>query len=160
MVAIQDGERSSFAEPNHKTAKDLLQKPERDFARLQQNPTDAGAAFDFFVTAYHMIEWAYPGDANRSKRQDLEKNTVLLQIASHLANGSKHFEATAKKHKSVSKTATRPGSFQAGAFQADTFDVPELQVRLQGDAAAQFGSSVKASALAEQLLQLWQKLVP
>ena len=41
------------------TAQDLLAKLRHDFDRLKKSPMDSYAAFDFFVTAYHMLEWGY-----------------------------------------------------------------------------------------------------
>ena len=139
------------------TARDLLAKLERDLVRAQNSPLDVDAAFDFFVTAYHMLDWLHPGVANRHKRDEIEKNSMLLQVASHLANGSKHFEATARKHQSVYETVKREGPFQADAFQQNAFDVGDLVVYLEGDAAAQFGRSINVVDLARRLVDFWRQ---
>jgi hypothetical protein len=139
------------------TVKDLFAKLERDFVRVQSSPVDVDAAFDFFVTAYHILDWLHPGVENNLKREEIEKNSVLLQVASHLANGSKHFEATARKHKSVEKTVSRPGAFQPGAFQPDAFDVGELVIHLEGDAAVHLGRSTNVVELATRLVDFWRQ---
>jgi hypothetical protein len=139
-----------------RTAKDLLAKLESDFVRIEKNPMDAGAAFDFFVTGYHLLEWAYPGDSNKLKRQQIERDSVLLQIASHLANGSKHFEVDPQRHKAVGDTVTRIGAFNSDAFQADAFDVGELRVRLEDNAALKFGKSINVLELARKLMEFWK----
>jgi hypothetical protein len=139
------------------TVKDLFAKLERDSVRIQNNPLDVDAAFDFFVTAYHMLDWLHPGPGNSHKRKEIEDHSVLLQVTSHLANGSKHFEATASKHKSVAKTVSRPGGFQPGAFQANAFDVGELVVHLEGDVAADLGTSISVVELARRLVAFWQQ---
>lgn len=139
------------------TVKDLFAKLERNLLRVQDNRLDVDAAFDFFVTAYHMLDWLHPGSRNSSKRRDIERNSVLLQVASHLANGSKHFEATAAKHKSVEKTVSRSGGFQSGAFQADAFDVGSLIVHLEGNAALHLGKSINVDELAKRLVDFWRQ---
>ena len=141
------------------TVKDLFAKLERDFVRVQNNPRDVDSVFDFFVTAYHMLDWLHPGVAGRNRRKGIEANSVLLQVASHLANGSKHFEATASRHKSVEKTVTRPGAFQADAFQANAFDIGELVVYLEGNAAVQLGASINVVELARRLVDFWRQEV-
>lgn len=125
--------------------RDLFKKLERDYHRLQENPLDQGAAFDFLVTAYHMLEWAYTGHS--AKRSTMEKDTILLKVASQLANGAKHFHR-------YGETRWR---FQVGAFQSDAFDIGRLEIRLEGDAAAELGDSIGALPLAEKLLHFWRK---
>jgi hypothetical protein len=136
-------------------ARDLFKKLERDYHRLQENPLDQDAAFDFFVTAYHMLEWAYPGHS--AKRNAMEKDTVLLKIASHLANSAKHFRLTQPKHTYITGLEKQDGAFQTGAFQADAFDIGRLEIHLEGDAAAELGDSIGALPLAEMLLHFWRK---
>ena len=63
-----------------------------------------------------MVDWLYPGYANRQKREDIENGELLLQIASHLANGSKHFEVEARKHKFVEDATRRDGGFDPDGF--------------------------------------------
>lgn len=115
-----------------RTADDPFAKLKRDSVRIQNNPLDVDAAFDFSVTTHHMLDWAYPGRGNSQKRKEIERDSRLLQVTSHLANGAKHFEATASRHKAVTKNLSRTGGFQPGAFQADAFDVGELLVRSRG----------------------------
>ena len=78
---------------------DLLDKLRHDYKRLQSVPTDTYAAYDFFVTGYHMLDWLYPNDKKRQGQE--EKASVPIQVCSHIANGVKHFRATAKKHQSI-----------------------------------------------------------
>jgi hypothetical protein len=137
-------------------ARALFKKLERDYDRLKHNFLNQDAAFDFVITAYYLLEWAYPGATNSGKRSTLEKDTILLQVASHLANGAKHFRATLPKHKSVTDAEKRAGAFQSGAFQSDAFDVGELEVQLEGDAVTQLGKSIAVLSLAEKLLQFWR----
>jgi len=84
-----------------KTSGDLLGKLKYDYKRMLSNPYDAYAAFDFFVTAYHMLDWLHPiptGKAAQKKNDEArsaeETGSILLQVCSHIANGVKHFQAT------------------------------------------------------------------
>jgi hypothetical protein len=47
-----------------KTAADLRAKLRRDIEKLRAEPTNPDAAFNFFVTALHMLDWIYPKNAN------------------------------------------------------------------------------------------------
>lgn len=137
-----------------KTPVDLLEKIRHDFARLRDAPTDAYAAFDFFVSAYYMLDWLHPKDEVRRKTE--ESQSPLLQVCSHLANGAKHFEATASQHKSVRNVVDERGVFQRGAFQSDAFQVGGLFVELDGQAAAMYGARLEAVDLAEKVLAHWE----
>jgi len=133
---------------------DLLTKLRHDYGRIQSSPTDTYAAFDFFVTGYHMLDWLYP---NNKKRQDQEeKASILLQICSHIANGVKHFHALAKKQQSVAEVRVQEGAFQRNAFQADAFQVEALIIQLDGQAAIQFGAEIECLTLATKVLKYWE----
>lgn len=133
---------------------DVLAKLRHDYQRLQSSPTDTYAAFDFFVTGYHMVDWLYPNDKKR--REQEEKANIVLQVCSHIANGIKHFHATAKKHQSVANTRVQDGAFQRDAFQENAFQVKALIIQLDGQAAVQFGIKVECLALAREVLQYWE----
>ena len=139
-----------------KTPSDLLAKLRHDYQRLQSSPTDTYAAFDFFVTGYHMLDWLYPGDENKKRRKKEEKESILLQICSHIANGIKHFHASPERHKSVADVRVQEGAFQRDAFQANAFQVEALIIKLDRQAAVQFGTEVECLALATQVLQHWE----
>jgi hypothetical protein len=51
------------------SAPDLLRKLEADHARVHADPVDPFAAYDFVVTAWHLLEWALPGGANTPARE-------------------------------------------------------------------------------------------
>ncbi len=134
---------------------DLLTKLEFDFGRLKRSPIDTYAAFDFFVTAEHLLDWQHPGDVNQSRRKQERQKELLLQICSHIASGAKHFKAESSHHQSVKDSRKESGGFDGNVFQNDPFDVGRLVVELEGDAAARFGSSVEVTVLAERILNLW-----
>lgn len=142
-----------------RTAKDLLQKLERDFKKLKQHPLDVDLAFNFFVTAEHILDWKYPGRANKSNREKLRNAEVLLQVTSHLASGAKHFDVEAKHHTSVKDTG-RVGYWTKGywprGFWPEGYWSESLIVHLDGNAASLLSSQISVLDLASSVLQFWQ----
>ena len=137
-----------------RTANDLLQKLERDFKKLKQHPLDVDLAFNFFVTAEHILDWKYPGRANKSNREKLRNAEVRLQVTSHLASGAKHFDVEAKHHTSVKDTG-RVGYWPEGYWPRGYW--PEsLIVYLDGNAASLLSSQISVLDLASDVLQFWQ----
>jgi hypothetical protein len=136
------------------TAGDLLRKVRHDYQRLRSAPEDVYSAFDFFVSAYHMLDWLHPNDAASRKAE--EEGNLLLQVCSHIANGAKHFQATAKHHTSVAGLYSEEGAFQRDAFQSDAFQVGGLFVALDGQAALAFGTRLEVIDLAGRVLGHWE----
>jgi hypothetical protein len=99
-----------------KDAHDLRAKMRRDLQRLRAAPLDPDCAFNFFVTAEHMLDWIYPKKAGKADREAAKQSEILLRICSHLANGLKHFEVESKQHDSVSATAKAPGFFNTNYY--------------------------------------------
>jgi hypothetical protein len=137
------------------SARDLLEKLRHDYARIEHDPTDQYAAFDFFVTAEHVLDWHLPGAANRAAREQMRKSNVLLEITSHIASGSKHFVAEARHHRSVSHVDAPPPAFHPHAFQGDAFQTGELIVTLDGKAAVELGAAVRVQPLARKVVDFW-----
>src|ERR1700730_8909407 len=133
---------------------DLLRKLGHDSDRVKKSPMDSYAAFDLFVTAYHMLDWLHPGDSNKATRKQMESDNNILQVVSHLANGSKHFQVT--RHHVVKENIIHEGAFDPNVFGSNAFDVGELRVELDGDAAREFGSSTGVLELAAKALRFWE----
>jgi len=107
MAGIFDLTRSS----------DLLQKLGRELGRLQAAPDDVDHAFNFFVTAEHLLDWLHPGDRGKYQRKHTRDAGPMLQVVSHIANGAKHFDRLKKHHQSVAST-THQGSYFADGYFA------------------------------------------
>ncbi len=142
-----------------RTANDLLQKLERDFKKLKQHPLDVDLAFNFFVTAEHILDWKYPGRANKSNREKLRNAEVRLQVTSHLASGAKHFDVEAKHHTSVKDTG-RVGYWPEGywprGYWLEGYWPESLIVYLDGNAASLLSSQISVLDLASDVLQFWR----
>ena len=141
---------------NLQSASDLLVKLEHDLSRVKKSADDAYAAFDFFVTAEHMIDWLYPTDHIEQKR--LRKEVRLLEIVSHLANGNKHFQALAKNHTSVEEVKEVKGGFAPKAFSTRAFDIGSfkfagINIELND------GTYIHVIELAENVYEYWKKII-
>lgn len=143
---------------------DLREKLRRDLEKLKAAPTSIDAAYNFFVTAEHMLDWVYPGKAKKDDRTKARKDSILLEICSHLANGAKHFQVEDKRHKSVGATKQfytgmfPPGMFPPSMFPPSAFGGSiKLIVELMGDAAIQLGPTIGVVELAERVMDFWSK---
>lgn len=99
------------------TPQDVLRKLRHDFGRLKESPVDSYAAFDFFVTAYHMLEWRYR-DRNKPEERTQtyeKKENWFLPVCRQLANGAKHFQAGGGAVKDTMRTLIPSGSLAPGS---------------------------------------------
>ena len=141
---------------------DLLKKLHHEFEQLRKEPDNTYVAFNFFVTAEHILDWLYPKKANKKKREKLRDSSVLLQICSHIASGSKHFEVEDRHHQSVFGTDHvggywAKGYFPKGYFPSGYFPESNLIIRLQGNAKKQLEESISAIKLATMVVEFWDK---
>ncbi len=142
---------------------DLIRKLRHDLERMETSPQDQFAAFDFFTTADSVVDWLHPDRKvfrdNAAARKKLRESSVLLRIASHLANGSKHFHAT--NHNSVAGTE-KFRYVEEGYVEPGYFHEP-LLIHLTAYEAEKLCSpttAVEAIALARQILEFWSEHVP
>jgi hypothetical protein len=139
------------------TPQDLLRKLSHDLARMRHDLTDAYAAFDFFVTAEHILDWLYPDSENgKPKRKMLREQHSILQTVSHLASGAKHFDGLSKHHKSVQSQSSSCGGFSSESFSTASFDAGSFQfagitIMLLS------GKSVFAIDLAQDVYDFWSE---
>jgi hypothetical protein len=135
---------------------DLFRKLQHDFTRIQLNALDQYAAFDFFVTAEHILDWLFPGRENDKARNEAREKNFIRGVCSHIASGAKHFEVQHSRHASVTDVAVVSGAFQDGAFQSSAFSTSRLIVRLDGDAADNLGDVVECLFLAGLVIKHWE----
>jgi hypothetical protein len=149
-----------------KTPLDLREKLRHDLAELKASPLDTYRAFNFFVTAEHLLDWRLPGSGNQAARRLARETELLLQVTSHIANGAKHFITEAKHHKSIADT--RRQSEFSGAIGAVPFGGSylgggvryiSLVIELDGDAASRFGQFLNVVDLAERVFGYWDAQV-
>lgn len=136
------------------TPHDLLKKMQHDHSRLVENPLDTYAAFDFFVTANHLVDWVWPSATRQQLRANREE-VPLLRICEHLADGAKHFLLT-RPHQGVDTTTKISGAFDPQLFDPGAFDVGALTIELEPAEAAHVGAvQVSALELASKVLGYW-----
>lgn len=138
------------------TVGDLLAKLRHDYQRLQQDPNDAYVAFDFFVTAEHMLDWVYPGSAGKNQRGAERNSQVILQVVSHLATGAKHMVPEDPRHTSVQHADVAPSTYGHAQYGTARYGADHLIINLDGAAAAQFGLSITPLDFAGRVLEYWQ----
>jgi hypothetical protein len=142
------------------TPQDLLGKLRREFDKLRANPNDQDSAFNFFVTAEQMLDWLYPGNPNKNTREALRNAELLLQVVSHLASKSKHFDQLAAHHRSVGISGSVGPFFGGSFFGGGFFGSSRQLIHFKGQAARTFGESMLAVELAERVLVFWEAKCP
>lgn len=138
------------------TPGDLLAKLRHDYQRLLENPKNPYTAFDFFVTAEHMLDWIYPGAAGKNARTAERNSHTILQIVSHLATGAKHMVPEHPRHASVQHADVGPIPYGTGRYGQGPYGGDALMIELEGDAEATFAKSITATQLAAEVLAYWQ----
>lgn len=136
-----------------KNAVDLVRKLEFDLERMKNDMRDQYAAYDFFVTAEHIVDWVCPN--NRSAQKHLRGSSVLLQVASHIANGAKHFQTQDSRHKSVSGVK-KQRYVEEGYVEEGYFEDPIIVSLAQNEAVIIGCEEISAIVLAEKLLEYWK----
>ena len=141
------------------TAEDLCAKLEHDYERVRANRADVFAAFDFIVTAWHLVEWRYPSDAAKTQRSDIRTQYPIVGLCEHLAVGGKHFEPTGKKHQSV-KASHRNSAWKRGAWAPGVWAPgvwkDDLVIELAGPAKAAFGDQLTFGQFADLVMDFWR----
>ena len=133
----------------------LLDKMEFDYTvRMQTNPIDVYAAFDFFVTAEHLPEWLGKAKCSPGAPKNAEEQ-AYRNICSQLANGAKHFAA--RKQDAVVGAEAIDGAFDPAIFDPAIFDTGELILELGDTEAAALGNKrISAVMLAGFVLAHWK----
>lgn len=130
-----------------RTPDDLLAKLERDFLRMNKAMIDPYPAFDFFVTAEHMLDWLYPGWKGRKQREAARKASPLLQMVSHIATGAKHMVPEASHHTSVHHVEGPSTEYPQAALAIYPANALEQTLGFTG---------ITTLGLAQQVLDYWR----
>lgn len=139
-----------------RTPDHLLAKLQHDFQRMSDNPADSYAAFDFFVTAFHMKDWLKGSRQGRTAQMHGSKDKALFEVCGEIANGSKHFEERLVR---VEKTELSGGAFDPHVFDPAVFDVGRLTIHLSVETAKELGLSTVEDAITvgRQVLDTWER---
>jgi hypothetical protein len=138
-------------------ARDLLAKLRHDHQRMLDDPLNTYPAFDFFVTANHIIDWIWPSDTRAQK--GLRRSEPIPRICEHLADGAKHF-LLARPHTAVADVHHAEAAFAPDAFSSAFQTEDGLFVTLEPDEAEAIGKkTMTAMALADLVLQYWERRI-
>jgi hypothetical protein len=137
--------------------RDLLAKLRHDYQRLSEAPNDAYVAFDFFVTAEHILDWIHPGVAGKARRSAERNGEILLQVVSHLATGAKHMIPEDPRHQSVQHADVADTPYGHGTYGGGTYGGRTLVIQLDGAAAEALGMRIAPLDLAKQVLEYWRR---
>jgi len=145
------------------SADDLCGKLRHDFERVQANARDSYAAYDFVVTAWHLLEWWRPGNENAAARRTTADENPILRVCEHLAVGAKHFDPHNPNLRSVERS-TRDSAWALGAWGSNTWAAgvwkDDLIVHLDGVAKDKYGETITISELAVAALEFWTNVGP
>ncbi len=142
---------------------DLFAKLEHDLARIQVDQTDQFAAADFFQDAEAMLDWVETGRKRKEAREALRDSEPLLQVASNVACGIKHFQVEAAHHEHVRHADIEGGDYEKTLRAAEQEEVRQrfppgvLYLSLDGAAAAALGRYVAGLEIAEKVVGFWRK---
>ena len=150
--------------PQLTTHTDLIKKLEWEFERLNAEPENSFLAYNFFVTAWHLLEWKYPDPEGKKFRKELRENTPILQICEHLAVGAKHFVIMDPKLKSVAGSENIRiggvyGNYFGGWFGGWFGGAAKPVIILEGEAAKIFGGAVTVATLAQHVMDFWRQQI-
>ena len=135
------------------SASDLRDKLRHDLMLLRERPDDQYLAFNFFVTAEHIVDWLHP--ESKEMRSERRKSNSLLEVTSHLANGAKHFKALDKRHTSIDDV--RIDRILPKGYVEEGYCEEPLIVHLTDVESARTGcSQLRALELAEKVYEYWE----
>ena len=138
---------------------DLCAKLDYDYRRVKADPANVFAAFDFIVTAWHLLEWKHPGSDGKAQRNTLWEQYPILALCEHLCVRGKHYDSTNPRLQAV-QGSFRRSAFERGVFAPDVWAKgvwqDELFIDLSGNAAAAFGVQITMDRLADLVIEFWR----
>lgn len=133
-----------------KNVADFWNKLQFDFQELKKNPENSYIIFNFFVTAYHLIDWIFEGEYS-IERTELNNNSIV-KICNHISNGIKHFEPD--RHGSVEEIE-KFKIFEEGVVEKGIFESPII-IYFDDQYFSEFGKSMKITEFAELVMLFWK----
>ena len=129
---------------------DLWNKVKHDYELIQKQPNEVYFLYNFFVTAYHMVDWYAEG--NKNLRKEIESN-LIIKIAYHIANGAKHLVLNNPKNNAVESFQSE--SYYEKDYYEDGYYAHEILITLTEDYHSEFGKQMSAIDFATKLMEYW-----
>lgn len=123
-----------------------------DYSELKEKNENVYVAFNFFVTAYHLLDWVFEGKYSDERTQ--LNNKPIVKICNHISNGIKHFETDSHRHNSV-KEIEKERYVKKGYVQDGYFESPII-IYLDENLKSEFGDSIEISELADKVMDFWK----
>jgi hypothetical protein len=130
-----------------KTAADMFRKLQADLVALEASYQDTWLAFNFFVTAEHLPDWL--------GKRDLVQKFAILRIASHVANGAKHFKLNDSRHQSI--TGTEKSRYLEDEYYQSGYFYEPLLIHLSQKEADELNAptTIDAVTLGHKVIEFW-----
>lgn len=133
---------------------ELFDKLQADYQRLASDPLDSYAAYDFFVTAWHLVDWTHPSARDSGGREALLARAPVLRICEQVAAGETYIGPYATPYALVGDTESgvpwAPITWPPSTWTGDLF------IRLDGRARELYGDQVTVMQLAQSVLHVWR----
>lgn len=146
---VTNMKRVRFGFGSLQTANDLWNKLEYDYRLIQDYSTDVYLFYNFFITAYHLVDWVNDG----AEKNELEK-IPEVNVAMHIANGSKHLFLSNPKNDSI-KSTTSESYYVDGYYESDYYETV-VYINFDDKYKTKFGSRMPAKHFAEKLMECWE----
>lgn len=131
------------------SAKDLWHKLEYDYQLIQEDSSNVYLFFNFFITAYHLVDWVYDGKDKRMLEEIPEIN-----VAMHIANGSKHLFLDNPKNDSI-KSTQQESYYTDGYYKSDYYETI-ICINFDDKHRTKFGESMPIKLFAERVMECWK----
>jgi hypothetical protein len=134
----------------------LFKKLRYDYDRMLADPLNEFPAWDFFLTANHLVDWIWPSAGTKQHQLDRAADAIP-RICEHLADGAKHFILN-RAHTAVSALDhIVDGPFDS-ELDPSSFDTGGLFITLERAEAVELGvERITAQDLARRVLVYWGK---
>jgi hypothetical protein len=142
--------------------RDLLDKLRYDFRRLKADEgqqTMLYTAYDFFVTAYSLVDWEKQHKQMTAAQAATLYEPMVIKVCGDIANGSKHFRRD-KPPKTTVKTRSASPAFDPAVFDPNVFQTARSAwVELSPNEAQAVGvpELCPVLELAEKVLEHWRR---
>jgi hypothetical protein len=151
-----------------KTPKGLLQKLEREYAKLQANRIDEDTAWTFFVTADHLPDWLARTDPKSSGGDNInefKRGHPVTRVCENLANGARHFRPNVRPKDKLNISVLGTGCEMTGYVEDGYYaEEPTLPVYLTSPEVVEFQKAgiryarakIEVPWLATHVLAFWR----
>lgn len=138
-----------------RSASELFDKLQADYQRLASDPLDSYAAYDFFVTAWHLVDWTHSPVHDSGGRDALLARAPVLRVCEQVAVGAKHVEPYATRYalasNAESATPWAPLTWPPSTWTGDLF------IRFDGRARELYGDQLTVMQLAQLVIDVWRR---